>query len=68
MLKLKLGNIIHLHGGAGALNSREESSALGSLYCNYTVGQRDLEVGMCVVLLTSVSFLSGTVTALADVQ
>lgn len=29
MLKLKLGNIIHLHGGVDALNGKEESSASG---------------------------------------
>lgn len=40
MLKLKLGNRIYLHGGAGALNSREESRVLGPLHCNHTVSDR----------------------------
>lgn len=39
MLKLKLGNIGHLHGGADAFNSREENSAPGPLHCNHAVGQ-----------------------------
>lgn len=40
MLKLKLGNRIHLHRGSGVLNSKEESWALGSLHDNHGVSDR----------------------------